>query len=170
VGDWAAGRPRLDGRYPVMLADELIELLISHPDAYLITDTKGDVVAVLEQLVALARRRDPDLVRRIIPQLYRPEDIDRVDAIANFERRMLTLYRMPDVSDEEITALVDRHRIGAVVMPPARARPDFVAALREVGALVYVHTLNRAGNIEAALARGVHGIYTDFDRSLLVEE
>ena len=88
-------------------------------------------------------------------------------ALHPFAHLVFTLYKVPEMEESEIVQFVSENRIDAVTMPQHRFNGAFVAALRAVGALTYVHTINTPAEIERILGDGGHGIYTDFDISLL---
>lgn len=168
VASWPVehGLARYAGRYRVITARELLQTLLESPGIYLVTDTKGDNAEVLRRLIEAAEEVDTDLVGRIIPQIYHPDEAAVVREIAPFHRLILTLY-MWDSSDAEVAAAVAEHGFEVVVMPISRFSPDFAAELRALGALPYVHTVNDAAEIQRLIEQGAHGVYTDFDTSLL---
>ena len=160
------GLARYAGRFRIISARELLQALDRVEGVYLVTDTKGDNAEVLQRLVELAREINEGLVTRIIPQIFLPSEVAAIETIAPFPRVILTLYSW-DSSDAEVLEAVQRHRFAAVTMPPPRVSADFVAELRALGVLSYVHTVNDADVIRELLEKGVHGVYTDSDTSLL---
>ena len=58
---------------PLDLAD-IMMLLSRHPDAVIIPDVKSDFETTYRVIIREVTDRDPDLFKRIIPQIYREED------------------------------------------------------------------------------------------------
>lgn len=155
---------RFKGRYTLLTLRDLLALMQTHPDVTLVTDTKGWSPKMVEA-VTRTLAEHPDLARRVIPQLYRPEDEAPVFASRTqgwrFPLAILTLY-LSRLSDEEVLAYAkERPLIPIIVMPTGRARPEFVRALHEAGKLVMVHTVNDHGQMLALARGGIDGFYTD---------
>jgi glycerophosphoryl diester phosphodiesterase len=167
LGVDAAGRTVFAGRFAVLTAPELFEIVERNPHVYLVLDTKQDFATILARAVELAKRIDPRILDRLIPQLYFPSDLELAEEVHAFPRYVFTLYKVPEMTEDGIVTFVQENGIGAVTMPPERLSAGFARRLRDVGALVYVHTLNEPDEIRRALDRGAHGIYTDFDLSLV---
>ena len=157
---------RYAGRYRVISARELLDALRDTEGIYLVTDTKGNNEEVMGRFVHAAQEIDERLVERIIPQIYHPEEATTVEEIGPFPRIILTLYQW-NGSNAEVVEAVRSLGIAAVTMPLPQFSADLVAELRSLGALSYVHTVNEAEEIQRLLEQGVHGVYTDFDTSLL---
>ncbi len=163
----AGGRPRppLDvflelgaarGFTPLSL-ERLAAWLERRPDAWIITDVKRENLRALSRI----RQRYPRLARRIVPQVYRFGEYDRVKALG-YPRIILTLYRMK-ASEDEIAAFAEKVRPWAVAMPRRRAMESgLVPRLSGVGVFVYVHTINDAEEARRLIALGAGGVYTDF--------
>ena len=169
AASWPADYPsaRYRGRYGIINARQLLEALREAPGVYLVTDTKGDNRDVLRRFAATAHEIDDRLVDRIIPQIYHPNEAAMARDIAPFPRIILTLYKWGG-TDAEVLEAVESLRIAAVTMPAQRFSAELAAQLRRANALTYVHTLNDADEIANLVEQGLHGVYTDFDTSLLV--
>ncbi len=157
-------RHRCDGRYTLMTFRTLLERVAAHPGVFLVTDTKTPLAPSLAAVVREAERVDHGLIRRIIPQIYQP---DQWRAVADLERAhgpfatvIFTLYRTR-LDDDGVVDVVRRRRIPVVTMSRRRFDPDLVRRLRALGVDVMVHTVNDPAAIAGYLARGVRGIYTD---------
>jgi len=159
-------RPLYAGRFDVITGTELFELMTGHPDMYLILDTRerDNLARLLRQAVEEAMAVEPALLERLIPHFYNATHLQEARAVYPFHR---FIWKLPDLPDEEIIAFAEANSVAGVVFPPVRFNPQLVAGLRAVGTLPYVHTVNRPAVIEVLLANDVHGIYTDFDTSLL---
>lgn len=135
----------------------LLAWMREHPDALVITDVKDDNLAALEQIAHAA----PELRDRFVPQIYWRTEWARARELG-YRRLIYTLYRSPD-TPEEVAAFVSEVAIFAVVSHASRKGHDrLLELLLAAGVAVYLHTHNDAAEVDALLARGVAGVYTDF--------
>ncbi|WP_438493134.1 phosphatidylinositol-specific phospholipase C/glycerophosphodiester phosphodiesterase family protein [Paenibacillus sp. IHBB 3054] len=152
------------GLYSPADIEKIMDLMMAYPDAYIVTDTK-EVKAELvtqqfEVIVEAAERRDPSLLKRIVPQIYSREMLDMIRKVHVFPKVIYTLYQSED-SDEVVTQFVKE--TGAdITMSDDRATKSFVQKLKRAGARVYVHTINDEKEIVQLSRLGVDGFYTDF--------
>ena len=144
--------------------ERILDLLQHYPDAYIVTDTKeADLTRMMEEFQMLtesASHRDPQLLDRIIPQIYSRQMLEQIKQIYPFSRIIYTLYESQD-SDEEVVNFVKTSGVD-VTMPENRVSSTFVKALKHSGARVYVHTVNDNKQIKKLSRMGVDGFYTDF--------
>lgn len=156
------------GRFPVMRAERLVELLQNNPDVYLITDTTGELRPVLEALLERIDAVDPTLRDRLVPQLYEFEDLVSIRDLHDWRHLMLTMYQPEQVDPESIATFIEQEGIDALVVPhPIHDYRDLVRRLGRAGVAVYVQTINDRELVRATLWEGAWGIYTDSDTSLL---
>lgn len=148
---------------PLTLQDAL-RLLMSHRDAWLVTDTKiasgPELATGFKDLVQTAKRTDPKLLDRIIPQVYNQDMYWTIRAIHPFRSWIYTLYMSKD-SEDQILDFTQRTGIRAVTMPAQRANQRFLFRLRKQGVFTYTHTVNSAEKQRKQEDLGVHGLYTD---------
>ena len=67
------GKPVTEGRYTTMLIGDLLDEMMVNKDIYVVTDTKetGEAAKTEFQIIyEEAMKRDPELLNRIIPQIY----------------------------------------------------------------------------------------------------
>ena len=117
--------------------------------------------------------RDPALLDRIIPQIYREENYSTLKKIHGFRRIIYSLYRIPPTSRSKLVNywigrkvlrfLEGKEDIYAVTMFRLRFMRSgwLVRKLRIQDRAVYVHTLNDEKEISRYLSFGANGIYTD---------
>nr|AFK65266.1 hypothetical protein [Paenibacillus mucilaginosus K02] len=152
-------------KYTPLSMEDVAYLLKLYPDVYLVTDTKETDPKIVQQQFTLIRdavnKVDPKIVDRIVPELYSPSMIAQVRSIIPFPNYIYSLY-LSELEPEEITEYVKTHGIRVVAMPTERATPEFIAALKEAGAVAYVHSLNEPNEVKDYLDMGVNGVYTDF--------
>lgn len=128
------------------------------PDAYIITDVKGNNLEALKRIA----RDYPALKGRILPEIFRAAEFDYWTARdLGFGGVILSLYST-DASDEKVLKFAHTVDLFAVTMPVERAAAgDLARKLGEAGVFVYAHTVNDRAEFDALKARGVRGIYSD---------
>ncbi len=150
VHEWAdvAGAP-----FRISRLQEMAAWFGGHPDARLITDTKGEDGALLRRLAA-----EPAALRaRIHPQIYRIREYAEARA-GGFGAPIFTTYRSAYpwwilrrfVREQALLAVT-------VTVPEA---PDACTALCGTVALL-THTVNDPSEAESLLRSGIAGVYTD---------
>ena len=147
-------------------AVDLLYLMAEYPDMYLVTDTKDTDKATVQRqfrdIVNIAKNiGHPEVLDRIIPQLYNKEMIKWVKAIHPFENWIFTLYlyNYPDYDD--IANYCKTNGIQTVTLHVDRATKENVSKLKAKGLKVYAHTTNRYLTMKNLLDTGVDGVYTD---------
>lgn len=149
-----------------MRAVDLLYLMAEYPDMYLVTDTKDtDKKTVQRQfndLKTIAYNIEhPEVLNRIIPQLYNKEMIGWVREIYPFENWIFTLYLYQNPNYDDIASYCVSQGIQTVTLHVDRATKANVSKLKAKGLKVYAHTTNRYLTMQTLLAAGVDGIYTD---------
>lgn len=149
-----------------MTAVDLLYLMQEYPDMYLITDTKttdkAQVQKQFRDLVNIANNiGSPEILSRIIPQLYNKEMLSWIKEIYPFENWIFTLYLYANPNYDDIANFCAANGIDTVTLHIDRAKKENISKLKAKGLKVYAHTVNRYRIFEDALAAGVDGIYTD---------
>ncbi len=149
-----------------LTAVDLITLMIEYPDMYLVTDTKStDKTTVQKQfrdLKAIATNMGaPEVLDRIIPQIYKKEMLGWVKEVHPFSDWIFTLYLISNPDYKDIAAFCAENGIDTVTIHYNRATKANVDTLKAKGLKVYAHTVNRYLYMKELLALGVDGIYTD---------
>lgn len=155
---------RIHGRLTPLGVRDLLGLLRSHPDAWLVTDTKvtegPGMTRPFEALVAAAREVDPTVLDRVIPQIYNQAMLGAVRAVYPFRSWIYTLYLSKD-TDAQVVEFVRRSWVRCVTLAPYRVKPAFLADLKAAGVFTFVHTINTMDEVRKLEAAGVYGFYTD---------
>ena len=161
--------PILD-QYTPLTFEDLMELMVRFPDVWIVTDfkdTDDDSVtalftALVEEAQALGR---PDLLRRMVVQLYTPEMYHTVEAVHHFQHYMLTLYQTEFYGEADILEryVSEAAALGIydIVMWSFLYDESFLPILEKYGSRVYVHSLSDPAAAQDLLDRGVYGIYAD---------
>lgn len=147
-------------RYTKCTLDGLAEWMIENPSAFIVTDVKDAPLQVFKALKILMDTL-PDAQRRVIPQIYDPTNFRKVKALG-FEQIIWTLYRYPGTNEEVLKWIETFCGPIAVTMPRNRAESSLPTELAKMGIPTYVHTINRAVELEKFVkVFGVTEIYTD---------
>ena len=113
-------------------------------------------------LVGIAKNiGHPEVLDRIIPQLYNKGMIDWIREIHPFENWIFTLYLYNNPDYDDIANYCTTKGIQTVTLHIDRATAANVGKLKAKGLKVYAHTTNRYLTMKNLLAVGVDGIYTD---------
>jgi glycerophosphoryl diester phosphodiesterase len=164
--EWA--KVKIWTAFTSMMLEDVLDFMIINKDMFLITDTKSfeytheDTEFKFNLIVEAAKKKDPELLDRIIPQIYYQEMYDIVMKQHEFKSIIYTLYASPD-DDEQVVNFVRKHRnIRVVTMAPVRGRQEFITELRRAGKQIYFFTLNDLDEILNYKKSGVRGFYTDY--------
>ena len=158
-----ATRPELEsrlwnGKYRVLFGEDLIDLLVTHPDIWLILDTKCCHEAIAKKLVELAP--DNTVRDRIVPHVTGPAHASALPGIYPFPEQLYARYWWGG-TDTEVLARLEAYHIDNVMMWwDSNWSEPLQAAADERGLHVWVHTPSDPDTIEDFVARGV-GTYTD---------
>lgn len=149
-----------------LTAVDVLSLMVEYPDVYLITDTKDTDKATVEKqfkdLKQIAEAMEqPQILNRIIPQIYNEEMYDWVKDIYPFQEWIYTLYLNYYPEYPKIAEFCEAKGIGTVTIENARVTKDVVDTLHAKEIKVYAHTINRYKQFQDLLALGIDGIYTD---------
>ncbi|TVR56940.1 MAG: hypothetical protein EA426_13080 [Spirochaetaceae bacterium] len=137
--------------------------LADHPSVRIVTDVKTRNLDALEKIADSI----PDFPRRVIPQIYSPDEFERV-AELGFTDVIWTLYRYPGNRDvENVLARIREIEaefpgaLFAVAMPIELVEAGHAERLHAVGIPVYAHTVNTCETYRRLVSRGASSIYTD---------
>lgn len=147
-------------------AVDLLYLMAEYPDMYLVTDTKDTDKAMVQRQFRDLRDiataiGHPEILERIIPQIYNKEMLGWVKEIHPFENWIFTLYLYQNPNYEDIANFCVNNGIDTVTLHVDRATKANISKLKAKGLKVYAHTINRYLIFEDVLAAGADGIYTD---------
>ncbi|MBQ6893854.1 MAG: hypothetical protein IJN48_06570 [Clostridia bacterium] len=149
------------GKYTSMTFDSLANWMKEHPDVYIVTDIKENNVDVLR----LMARKHPEIVSRIIPQIYQYEEYIYVRA-SGYSNIILTLYRLPTY-EQKINAqynatFASSREMLAVTADVVLAKDEFIKPFVANGMPLYFHTVNDDAKQQALISAGATGVYTDY--------
>jgi hypothetical protein len=149
---------RWNGKYPVLFAEDIVELFVAHPDAYLILDTKCCHEDIARTFVELAP--DDSVRDRIIPHVTGDSHAMALPAIYPFPEQLYARYQWPG-TDDQLLARMDHFELHDVMMWWDKEwTEDFQSRADALGYHVWVHSPEDPAVIEDFTARGV-GTYTE---------
>ena len=132
-----------------------------HPDVYIITDVKENNLNVLRHIA----EEHPEIVSRIIPQIYQYDECIPVRAMG-YSNIILTLYCLPSYEEKANAKFnaefAKKHQLLAVTAEQTLVNGKFVSEFVKAGIPLYVHTINDDSEYQRFLSIGVSGIYTDY--------
>lgn len=156
---------KIKGQYEPLSWEDILDLMEQHPDMYLVTDTKQiepeEIDEIFNIIADTAKKRDPALLDRIVPQIYYESMWDAIEAIYPFKSVIYTLYQTHD-SDDQVIRFAKEKGLAAITMSETRANENLVSELAKIGIPSYVHTINDKEKVLKFKRMGVYGFYTDF--------
>jgi glycerophosphoryl diester phosphodiesterase len=152
--------------YTPMDIDDVINIMNTYTDIYLVTDTKDtdhpSVLKAFSEIYEAAKKVDLNIINRIIPQIYHPQMLKTIYSVYPFQNVIYTLYQSLQ-SPKEVVEFVREHpSIKAVTMWKDTVTEEFVRDLSNINRPVYVHTINKFTEALKLYKIGVHGFYTDY--------
>lgn len=140
----------------MMDMDRLAVWLAEHSDAYVITDVKADNIYTL----SLIKEKYPDIIGRLIPQIYSFHEYDKVKELG-YSYIILTLYRMKYPADE-VYKFCENHPLFALTLTAEKAAMEAIEKYSGLGIPIYAHTVNDYNEYIKLRDLGIHGVYTDY--------
>ena len=104
-------------------------------------------------IVETANETDPEILNRIIPQIYTMQMYDTIMSLYNWNSMIFTLYALPDFSEREVIDFAYQRGIGVITTHVGKNQNMFFHELYERDIKVYMHTYNTPEE-EANLKRG----------------
>jgi glycerophosphoryl diester phosphodiesterase len=146
------------GRYPVLFGEDIIDLMVDHPDIWMILDSKWDHEEVARRMVELAP--DASVRDRLVPHVTSEAHAMALATIYPFPERMYARYQW-DGTDPEVHQRMGEHGIDNVMMWwHWRWNAEIQSMMDASGYHVWVHTPEEPDKIEEFVANGI-GVYTN---------
>jgi glycerophosphoryl diester phosphodiesterase len=137
----------------------ILELMTSYPDIEIVIDFKQNFESAIIVVVETAETVNPNLLKRIIPQVYNPSNLQFALRTHPFEK---IIYHTGDSLENAFNAAVQYKNIWGLSMS-SRAFSDVHATLlKQMGVHALVYTLNDPKRIAAFEKLGATGVYSDF--------
>ncbi len=157
------------GKYQAMSFEDLCEVMGSHPDIWIITDTKfkdNEMVAkqFSELLTEAKASGNEEILDRLVIQIYDEDMYEYVENVNHFNNYIFTLYARwyGDKSEfEDICRWSVANGINTITIWDYLYNPIIQEIADAYGISLYVHTVNDVGTAKQFLKDGVNGVYTD---------
>jgi glycerophosphoryl diester phosphodiesterase len=151
-----------EGKYEVLFAEDVVQLVVDHPDIWLILDTKICCEAEIAQVfVDLAP--DDSVRDRHVPHVTGDAHAAALPAIYPFPEKLYARYQWPG-TDSDIMRRMQMYGMDNVMMWFDQSHREwseaFYAQLQAAGYHAWVHTPPTPTEIEAWAERGI-GVYTN---------
>lgn len=149
--------------YTPMSCGTMLQYMQEHPDLYVATDMKDDVVKSYLYIVRKAKEMKLDSVlSRIIVNLYDYEMYDKVMKVYPFSN---TTMRQFDIHPNNYSELVDfclKHKIHVVNISSCYMYDEGVKLLRQKGIRVYVAVVDYISDMQYYRSQGCSGCVSNF--------
>lgn len=157
---------KIQGEYSPLTAEDFLRIMAENADLYLITDFKGTSEHPLPEMAAELVRlsgRDESILNRVIIELHGENDKEEILKIYPFDddQFIFSPYAIGGWRPE-IASLCSRQNITVIATDRYEIPDDELAALRELGYVVYEFTVNRLDEARIRMEQGVCGFYTDY--------
>ncbi len=164
----AVSSPETEGRYTAVFVEDILDEMLVNRDLFLVTDTKSfefteeETKKQFQIIVEEAKKRDVELLDRIIPQIYHEEMYDLLLSIYEFPSMIYTVYATETPADQVISFAGGKDQIKVITAPAKDKRFDeaAIASLHGAGLLFYTHTIQTYDKLTKGRAKGVDGFYT----------
>lgn len=163
------GSPVTDSRFTTMLIGDVLDQMLINKDMYLVTDTKSfevseeEVIHQFTEIYNEAMKRSPELLSRIIPQIYNQTMYTTLKKVYDFSNVIYTLYVSPDSPEQVIEFVANNPSIKVVTIPLNHAgyfNPEFFNNLHALDKKIYTHTIHTYDELTKYSALGIDGFYT----------
>lgn len=151
-----------DRYWPLLLEEDLIELIVHHPDAVFLLDAKGDPETTQVEIAERIARMAPLPTRaRLYPHVHSEEQLTKLRALRLFPDFVLALYLWRDRPVSDAPGFVRMQKLRTVILRPQdyseRLRRDLAAA----GARwIFMTSFTTREEIEPWRAKGL-GVYSN---------
>lgn len=161
---------KIKDQYTTLSFTDLVTLMNQYPDIYFITDTKETQEPYITQQFQCIRDTvlnsgmNPQVLDRIIPQIYGESMFDSIMNIYNWKSIVYTMYNQGlNFSPEKVIDFSYKNGIKVITTYSTRAHDLFLNGLLQRGMYVYMHTYNERNTSEMEFykGQGVMGFYTD---------
>ena len=97
---------KVEGKYTSLLIGDLLDIMVKYPDIYVVTDTKltddDDVKSEFDIIYKECMERDPNLLDRIVPQIYTNGMYGVIMDVYDWKSVIYTTYKTR--KDKDVTA------------------------------------------------------------------
>lgn len=153
----------IQGRFTPMTARDLFSIMAENPELRVVVDTKENDIAKFYGNLIRQAEDYPDVLERIIIQLYYPgqkADICKLYPFSD-EQFLFTAYCFGPERVQEIAQICREEKICVITIPYQSWSAQQIDAFNRCGYVIFEHTVNRPDQALYSLDAGIHGFYTD---------
>ncbi|MCX6721692.1 MAG: hypothetical protein NTY04_00650 [Candidatus Staskawiczbacteria bacterium] len=148
-------------KFNICTLDSLADWMRNNPSAYIITDIKENNEKNVLEALSLMAKKIPDFKFRIIPQIYLPDEFDKVKKMG-YQQIIWTLYKYNSSDADVLSAVKNFTGPFAITMPQLRAKTNLPLELAKLKIPTYTHTVNSLDDKNEFIKKySVSEIYTD---------
>ncbi len=156
----------IQGRFTPLNVKDLLELMKEYPDSYIVLDMKRtepeSIEEIYSDLYENALSADPEVLDRIIPQLYNDSTLDMLMEIYPFKSCLYSCYKTKaEKFPEYVAGYAKEKGIKVITVDHNKESEEWNSYLKKNGMWIYYNTVNDGAEEDELKKRGVHGIYTD---------
>lgn len=146
--------------YTPLSIENIIDYMKNNKDIYVVT--VKDYISVLNTIVEAAKVSSSDyknILDRFIIQFYKYDQLDNIKSVGEFDKFILTLYRMKeeDRDFDTISRFCVDNGVDVLTVPQKSALKDNLNIAKSYGLYTYTHTINS----EKGLSSMKCGVYTE---------
>ena len=162
------GKPKTDSRFTTMLIGDVLDQMVINKDMVIVTDTKSSEISEIDMLIQFseiieeAKKRDPKLLNRIIPQIYNEDMLEKINSIYRFETVIYTAYAAPYSANDIIQFSANHKEVKVVTFPKddPRFTDEMIELIKNNNLLAYTHSIQSTDELRELKMRGVDGFYS----------
>lgn len=152
--------------YHTLDIEDLLQIMKSHPDIYIVTDTKYSdkehVDLQFSEFVKTAQKVDESLLDRFIPQIYNPEMLGYIMDIYPWKSVIYTLYANPSWTPDNVLTFANESGVKFITIHSPIVTKELTSLWHSAGLKIATHTDNNLNAINELRSLGADFFYTDF--------
>ncbi len=163
---------RIFDRFTPLDLEALLRLMNEYPDVRIVVDGKYPKSSTVKReyrtIVKTAKKLGiPEVLDRMVVELYNKDMFDVVDGVHHFKAYMLTLYKLFDEAPkssklESLAKFCKRKGIATIAMYADWWKPKYFDIIDPLGLDIALYTVNSANDAERFFDQGVTALFTDF--------
>ncbi len=151
------------GKYNTMSFKDIVKYMEKYKDIYMIIDLKTpDTENVRNIYKRILEEASPDVLNRLIPQIYKESNYNDIMNIYDFKSAAFTCYTMDKVDENWLTNYCALNGIKVITVDYRYLTPSLVEKCRSKGITLYMNTINNQNDANKYKSQGVYGFFTDF--------
>ena len=151
------------GKYNTMTFKDIVSYMEKYKDIYVVVDLKqAEDDKVRKLYKRIVEEASPEVLDRIIPQIYRESTYNEVMNIYDFKSAIYTCYTMKNMDENQVTNFCAMKGIKVLTVDYTFFTPSLVERCNAKGIKLYMNTYNDTPTVNSYKKKGVYGFYTDF--------